>query len=91
MAEKRPADLDWRAQRSRAQENWAAWRRLVGIFSFADRSRTGIKAIRSYAAAAGRQVPEDHYGVLIPFYFADNAPKALEIADGRFDRARSAS
>jgi probable F420-dependent oxidoreductase len=48
----------------------------------------GIKAIRSYAAAAGRQVPEDHYGVLIPFYFADNAPKALEIA-GRSVRPRA--
>ncbi len=29
----------------------------------------GIKSIRAYAAEAGRQVPEDHYGVLIPFYF----------------------
>jgi probable F420-dependent oxidoreductase len=40
----------------------------------------GINSIRAYAAEAGRQVPEDHYGVLIPFYFAADADKALEIA-----------
>jgi len=48
----------------------------------------GIKAIRSYAAEAGRRVPEDHYGVLIPFYFADDTQKALEIA-GRSVRPRA--
>ncbi|MGH7853367.1 MAG: LLM class flavin-dependent oxidoreductase [Candidatus Binatia bacterium] len=48
----------------------------------------GIKAIRTYAAAAGRQVPEDHYGVLIPFYFADDAQKASEIG-GRSVRPRA--
>jgi probable F420-dependent oxidoreductase len=41
---------------------------------------TGIDAIRAYAAAAGRQVPDDHYGVLIPFYFAANSEKAQAIA-----------
>jgi probable F420-dependent oxidoreductase len=40
----------------------------------------GIKAIRRYAAEMERQVPEDHYGVLIPFYFAVNADRAFEIA-----------
>ena len=39
----------------------------------------GIKTIRRYAVDAGRQVPEDHYGVLIPFYFASDAAKAAEI------------
>ena len=48
----------------------------------------GIKAIRAFAAEAGRQVPEDHYGVLIPFYFATNADKALEAA-GHSIRPRS--
>jgi probable F420-dependent oxidoreductase len=43
---------------------------------------TGIKSIRVYAAEAGRQVPEDHYGVLIPFNFAANADKAFETAGG---------
>ena len=49
---------------------------------------SGIKSIRVYAAAAGRHVPEDHYGVLIPFYFAANAPKAFDIA-GRSVRPRA--
>lgn len=39
----------------------------------------GIKSIRSYAQEARREVPEDHYGVLIPFHFAANTEKALEI------------
>ena len=42
----------------------------------------GIKTIRAYAAEAGREVPDDHYGVLIPFYFAVSAEKAYEIAGG---------
>jgi probable F420-dependent oxidoreductase len=48
----------------------------------------GIKAIRAYAAEAGRQVPEDHYGVLVPFYFAADADKAFEVA-GRSVRPRA--
>jgi probable F420-dependent oxidoreductase len=48
----------------------------------------GIKSIRRYAAEANREVPEDHYGVLIPFYFADNAERALELA-GRSIRPRA--
>jgi len=48
----------------------------------------GIKSIRTYAADAGRQVEEDHYGVLIPFYFAQNAEKALEVG-GRSIRPRA--
>jgi len=41
---------------------------------------SGINAIRAYAAEAGRHVPEDHYGVLIPFYFSASVDKAFEIA-----------
>ncbi|MSP37235.1 MAG: LLM class flavin-dependent oxidoreductase [Deltaproteobacteria bacterium] len=48
----------------------------------------GISSIRSYAAEANRAVPKDHYGVLIPFYFADSAQKAFEIA-GRLIRSRA--
>ena len=40
----------------------------------------GIKSIRAYAAEAGREVPEDHYGVLIPFHFAGSRDKAFEFA-----------
>jgi alkanesulfonate monooxygenase SsuD/methylene tetrahydromethanopterin reductase-like flavin-dependent oxidoreductase (luciferase family) len=42
--------------------------------------REGIKAIRAYAAEAGRVVPEDHYGVLLPFYFAGSVDEAYEAA-----------
>jgi probable F420-dependent oxidoreductase len=40
----------------------------------------GIKSIRAYAAEAGRTVPEDHYGVLLPFYFAGSADEAYGAA-----------
>lgn len=40
----------------------------------------GIEAIRRYAAEAGRVVPEDHYGVLLPFYFAPSVEEAYEAA-----------
>lgn len=40
----------------------------------------GIKTVRSYAQEAGRTVPEDHYGVYIPFCFANSPEKASEIA-----------
>jgi probable F420-dependent oxidoreductase len=42
----------------------------------------GIETIRAHAAEAGREVPEDHYGVLIPFSFAASAAEALELAGG---------
>jgi probable F420-dependent oxidoreductase len=42
----------------------------------------GIASIRAHAAAAGREVPEDHYGVLVPFYFAADADEALKVAGG---------
>jgi probable F420-dependent oxidoreductase len=41
----------------------------------------GIKSIRAYAAEADRQVPEDHYGVLIPFYFSASAENAMAVAE----------
>jgi len=40
----------------------------------------GIEAIRIHAAEAGRQVSEDHYGVLIPYVFAKNEEEALDSA-----------
>jgi len=49
---------------------------------------TGIESIRRYAADAGRRVEEDHYGVLIPFYFAAEDGKAAELG-GRSIRPRS--
>ena len=40
----------------------------------------GIEAIRHHAAEAARSVPEDHYGVLVPFFFAPSADAALDSA-----------
>jgi alkanesulfonate monooxygenase SsuD/methylene tetrahydromethanopterin reductase-like flavin-dependent oxidoreductase (luciferase family) len=40
---------------------------------------SGIAAIRGHAAEAGREVPEDHYGVLVPFCFAQDTAEALRI------------
>jgi alkanesulfonate monooxygenase SsuD/methylene tetrahydromethanopterin reductase-like flavin-dependent oxidoreductase (luciferase family) len=37
----------------------------------------GIEAIGNFAREAGRQIPEDHYGVLIPYCFARNEVEAL--------------
>jgi probable F420-dependent oxidoreductase len=48
----------------------------------------GIQAIRIQAAQAGREIPEDHYGVLIPFCFARNTAAALAAA-GPSARRRS--
>lgn len=48
----------------------------------------GIRSIRAYAAEAGRQVPEDHYGALIPFYFAPSSDEAWAAA-GRSVRPRA--
>jgi probable F420-dependent oxidoreductase len=40
----------------------------------------GIEAIRNHAADVGREIPEDHYGVLIPYIFATDREEALRIA-----------
>ena len=41
---------------------------------------TGIEAIRAHAHEVGREIPEDHYGVLIPYCFAATAGEAEKIA-----------
>jgi probable F420-dependent oxidoreductase len=40
----------------------------------------GIEAVRNFAREAQRKIPEDHYGVLIPFFCARNAEEALAAA-----------
>jgi alkanesulfonate monooxygenase SsuD/methylene tetrahydromethanopterin reductase-like flavin-dependent oxidoreductase (luciferase family) len=40
----------------------------------------GIEAIRGHARAGGREIPEDHFGVLIPYCLAADRRQALEIA-----------
>lgn len=41
---------------------------------------TGIEAIRAHAHEVGHEIPEDHYGVLIPYCFAPTAEEAEKIA-----------
>ena len=41
---------------------------------------SGIEAIRSCARENGREIPDDHYGVLVPYCFASTAEQAAEIA-----------
>jgi probable F420-dependent oxidoreductase len=40
----------------------------------------GIEAIRTHAQEVGRKIPDDHYGVLIPFCFALTVEEAEKIA-----------
>ncbi|HUK39621.1 MAG TPA: TIGR03619 family F420-dependent LLM class oxidoreductase [Candidatus Acidoferrales bacterium] len=42
--------------------------------------RAGINEIRAYAGLAGREIPEDHYGVLAPYLIAPNSDEAEQIA-----------
>jgi probable F420-dependent oxidoreductase len=48
----------------------------------------GIKTIRGFAQEAGREIPEDHYGVLVPYCFARNEDEPLANA-GPSARRRS--
>ena len=40
----------------------------------------GIEGIRTHAAEAGREVPEDHYGVLVPYLIASSREEAERLA-----------
>jgi probable F420-dependent oxidoreductase len=51
----------------------------------------GIDAIRGYAAEAGREITEDHYGVLVPYVFAKDGEEALRIADASVRRRQDIS
>jgi probable F420-dependent oxidoreductase len=51
----------------------------------------GIAAIRNHAAEVGRQVPDDHYGVLVPFCFARNTEEALRAAGPSIRRRQDIS
>ncbi len=41
---------------------------------------SGIEAIRAHAHEVGREISEDHYGVLVPYCFAPTAEQAEKIA-----------
>jgi probable F420-dependent oxidoreductase len=40
----------------------------------------GIKTIRRHAGDVGREMPEDHYGVLVPYFFAHSRDEASAVA-----------
>ncbi len=41
---------------------------------------TGIEAVRAHAHEVGREIPDDHYGVLVPYCFAPTVEEAEKIA-----------
>ena len=51
----------------------------------------GITAIRDHAAEVGRQVPDDHFGVLVPFCFARDTEEALSVAGPSIRRRQDIS
>jgi len=46
----------------------------------------GIKAVRQHAAEVKNEIPEDHFGVLVPFFFARDRGEAIKIADSSLRR-----
>jgi probable F420-dependent oxidoreductase len=48
----------------------------------------GVETIHRYAAEAGREVPEDHFGAYVPFLFASSQEEALRRAGGLASRLR---
>jgi probable F420-dependent oxidoreductase len=56
-----------------------------------DEVAIGIDAIRAHAEEAGREIPDDHYGVLIPYCFAGDKETALDIAGAAIRRRQDVS
>lgn len=50
--------------------------------------REGVQKVQDLAAAAGRQVPEDHFGTLINYAIADTEDAALAMARPHIPRGR---
>ena len=53
-----------------------------------DEMRAGVQKVHDLAAAAGRQVPEDHFGTLINYAIADSEATALALAQPYVPRGR---
>ena len=53
-----------------------------------DEMRAGVQKVHDLAAAAGRQVPEDHFGTLINYAIADSEATALGLAQPYVPRGR---
>lgn len=53
-----------------------------------DEMRAGVRKVQDLAAAAGRQVPEDHFGTLINYALADTEAAGLAMAQPYIPRGR---
>lgn len=53
-----------------------------------DELRAGVQKVQDLAAAAGRQVPEDHFGTLINYALADTEAAGLAMAQPYIPRGR---
>jgi probable F420-dependent oxidoreductase len=49
----------------------------------------GVATIRGQAAAAGRAIPDDHYGTIIPFVFAPSPEEGWRAAEPHLPRDRA--
>jgi len=50
--------------------------------------RTGVERVQTLAVAAGREVPEDHFGALINYAIADSRDAAFAMAEPFVPRGR---
>jgi probable F420-dependent oxidoreductase len=50
--------------------------------------RAGVERVRELAAAAGREVPEDHFGTLINYAIAESRDTAVALAEPYVQRGR---
>jgi probable F420-dependent oxidoreductase len=60
----------------------------IPSFITPDEMRAGVQKVHDLAAAAGRQVPEDHVGTLINYVLADSEGAALALARPYVPRGR---
>jgi len=60
----------------------------IPSFITPDEFRAGAERVKELAAAAGREVPEDHFGTLINFAVADSSEAALAQAQPYIQRGR---
>jgi probable F420-dependent oxidoreductase len=60
----------------------------IPSFITPDEMRAGVQKVHDLAAAAGRQIPEDHFGTLINYAIADSEATALALAQPYVPRGR---
>jgi probable F420-dependent oxidoreductase len=60
----------------------------IPSFITPDEFRAGVDRVKELAAAAGREVPEDHFGTLISYAIAESADAAFAMAQPYIQRGR---